>query len=95
MGCPLRRASWQAFGSGVHRPMNACAGRNLNQLLLEKPDIVDKPHAPALPPPIKTNGLTLSFDNVSFNYPEQPVDKVCLCIAYNLQMVGRVRRLFA
>ncbi|KAM3567588.1 hypothetical protein VYU27_010270, partial [Nannochloropsis oceanica] len=50
--------------------------QNLNQLLLEAPDVVDQPNARALPPPSSVSyasqGLSLEFRDVSFHYPEQP-----------------------
>lgn len=51
--------------------------QNLNQLLMENPDVVDKPGAKALPAPARSEkGLGLKFDHVTFNYPEQPAHMV-------------------
>jgi ABC-type multidrug transport system fused ATPase/permease subunit len=57
--------------------------QNLNQLLLESPDVTDKPTAKALTytqtdrqththTHTKNVGVGVSFQEVYFNYPEQP-----------------------
>ena len=51
--------------------------QNLNQLLMENPDVIDKPGALALSAPGRNEkGLGLKFDHVTFNYPEQPTHMV-------------------
>eukprot|EP01038_Epipyxis_sp_PR26KG_P012400 gene12400-16632_t len=63
--------------------------RNLSELLSESPDIVDKPNALDLPlvhqnasielgavsSPFDVTGVSVEFNQIRFNYPEQPVTR--------------------
>lgn len=50
--------------------------QNLNQLLLEQPDVTDLPNAPPLKPAPPNSGVSVKFDGVCFSYPGQGDGKV-------------------